>query len=182
MMPSTGGAPRESTRQFRQRLSEQLRHKGRALTGWDYERLVLQHFPDIDQARCFPHTRFSVPGHQPGQVLLLVRQRHPACRHQPCDRCTPAPRCCTGYKPGCRRSRRRGAAIAVRSPVYEKVQVRCSVAFQPGHHPGQALRRLNRDISAYLCPWREDSISQGFGASVALRQIEAFIAHLDYVR
>ncbi|WP_253940548.1 hypothetical protein [Dickeya dadantii] len=66
--------------------------------------------------------------------------------------------------------------------MYEKVQVRCSVAFQPGHHPGQALRRLNRDISAYLCPWREDSISQGFGASVALRQIEAFIAHLDYVR
>ncbi|MCL6404621.1 hypothetical protein EXT70_02805 [Dickeya dadantii] len=182
MMPSAGGAPRESTRQFRQRLSEQLRHKGRALTGWDYERLVLQHFPDIDQARCFPHTRFGVPGHQPGQVLLLVRQRHPACRHQPCEPLHASAALLHQIQTWLQTVASPGAAIAVRSPVYEKVQVRCSVAFQPGHHPGQALRRLNRDISAYLCPWREDSISQGFGASVALRQIEAFIAHLDYVR
>ncbi|WP_269975737.1 hypothetical protein, partial [Dickeya lacustris] len=56
------------------------------------------------------------------------------------------------------------------------------VAFQPGQHPGQALRTLNRDICTYLCPWREDSVSQGFGSHVALHQIESFIAHLDYVR
>ncbi|WP_448622559.1 baseplate J/gp47 family protein [Dickeya fangzhongdai] len=182
MMPSTGGAPRESPRQFRQRLSEQLRHKGRALTGWDYERLVLQHFPEIEQARCFPHTRFGVPGRHPGQVLLLVRQRHPACRHQPCEPLHASAALLHRIQTWLQTIAPPGAVVTVRSPVYERVQVRCSVAFQPGHHPGQALRRLNRDISAYLCPWREESPNQGFGAGMALRQIEAFIAHLDYVR
>ncbi|WP_226051854.1 baseplate J/gp47 family protein [Dickeya chrysanthemi] len=182
MLPLNDGAPRESTRQFRQRVSERLRHKGRALTGWDYERLVLQHFADIEQVRCFPHTRFGVPGHHPGQVLLLVRQRHSPCRHQPCDALHTSAALLHRIQSWLQTIAPPGADIAVRSPVYDRVQVRCTVAFQPGHHPGQALRRLNRDISAYLCPWREDSISQGFGFPVALHQIESFIAHLDYVR
>ncbi|RNM04645.1 baseplate J/gp47 family protein [Dickeya undicola] len=182
MMPSVGGAPQESPRQFRQRLSEQLRHKGRALTSWDYERLVLQHFPEIEQVRCFSHTRFGVPGHHPGQVLLLVRQHHPACRHQPCEPLHTSAALLHQIQTWLQTIAPPGAAITVRSPVYEKVQVRCHVAFQPGHHPGQALRALNQDISAYLCPWREASLNQGFGSGMAQQQIEAFIAHLDYVR
>ncbi|UUE09311.1 baseplate J/gp47 family protein [Dickeya zeae] len=182
MLPVQGEAPHESLRQFHQRVSEQLRHKGRALTGWDYERLVLQQFADIEQVRCFPHTRFGVPGHHPGHVLLLVRQRHPACQHHPCDARHTSAALLHRIQSWLQTVAPPGANIAVHSPVYDRVQVRCSVAFQPGQHPGQALRALNRDICAYLCPWREDSVSQGFGSHVALHQIESFIAHLDYVR
>ncbi|HHM21295.1 MAG TPA: hypothetical protein ENJ20_04655, partial [Bacteroidetes bacterium] len=42
-----GNRPKELPRQFYRRISERLRHKDRAITIWDYEHLVLEHFPEI---------------------------------------------------------------------------------------------------------------------------------------
>ncbi|SLM64548.1 MULTISPECIES: baseplate J/gp47 family protein [Dickeya] len=182
LLPRHPARPRESTAGFRARVSEQLRHKGRALTGWDYERLVLQHFPDIEQVRCFAHTRFGVPGHHPGQVLLLVYPHHHACQHQPCQPLPVSAARLAQIQRHLQALAPPRAVIDVRAPHYEKVQIRCTVTFEPGQHTGLALRRLNQDINTYLCPWREESVNRGFGHTVALRQIEAFIAHREYVR
>ncbi|MGM3174583.1 baseplate J/gp47 family protein [Dickeya lacustris] len=182
MLPLRPTPARESTDAFRARVSEQLRHKGRALTGWDYERLVLQHFPDIGQVRCFAHTRFGVPGHHPGRLLLLVYPRHHACQHQPCQPLPVSAARLAHIQRYLQTLSPPFAAIDVRAPHYEKVQVRCTVTFEAGQHTGLMLRRLNQDINDYLCPWREESVNRGFGHTVALRQIEAFIAHRSYVR
>jgi hypothetical protein len=45
--PSFGGRGAERPQDFYQRVSERLRHKDRAIDLWDYERLVLQAFPQI---------------------------------------------------------------------------------------------------------------------------------------
>ena len=50
-----GKAP-ERGLQFYTRVSERLRHKGRAITPWDYERLVLNRFPSIYKVKAVPHT------------------------------------------------------------------------------------------------------------------------------
>jgi hypothetical protein len=39
-------------------VSERLRHKHRAITTWDYERLVLQYFPQVFKVKCMDHTGF----------------------------------------------------------------------------------------------------------------------------
>lgn len=57
--PSFGGRVKETYQQFCVRVSERLRHKGRAITIWDYEHLVLQAFPQIHKAKCLNHTRFA---------------------------------------------------------------------------------------------------------------------------
>ena len=50
--PSFGGRPGETKLEFYTRTSERLRHKGRAVASWDFERLVLERFQDVFQVKC----------------------------------------------------------------------------------------------------------------------------------
>lgn len=53
---SFDGKPREIGKEFYTRVSERLRHKGRAITAWDYEHLILARFPSIYKVKCITHT------------------------------------------------------------------------------------------------------------------------------
>ncbi len=74
-----GGRLAEVSNNFYHRVSERLRHKGRGIQLFDYERLVLQHFPKILMARCVTHT-FGLSAKKyradlalaPGFVMLAV--------------------------------------------------------------------------------------------------------------
>lgn len=75
--PSNGGSPKESGQQFDQRISERLRHKHRSVTAWDYERLVLQNFPQIHKAKCLNHTSLKTKTQsyremKPGDVMIVT--------------------------------------------------------------------------------------------------------------
>ncbi|BGI51725.1 MAG: hypothetical protein HamCj_00780 [Candidatus Hamiltonella defensa (Ceratovacuna japonica)] len=56
---SSGGRPKENAPRFWQRTSERLRHKQRAVSCWDYERLVLEAFPQIYKVKCLTHTQLQ---------------------------------------------------------------------------------------------------------------------------
>ncbi|GAB2577864.1 hypothetical protein [Spirosoma areae] len=56
---------------YYRRISERLRHKQRAITVWDYERLVLEEFPKIAVVKCLPHTEKDDLT-APGYVTLAV--------------------------------------------------------------------------------------------------------------
>lgn len=79
--PSFGGRQTEGSERFYQRSSERLRHKGRAVTLWDYETLVLEAFPSVYKVKCLTHTRIedhtdtSLAIHNenaPGHVALIA--------------------------------------------------------------------------------------------------------------
>jgi hypothetical protein len=79
--PSFGGRHTESSDKFYLRSSERLRHKGRAVTIWDYEHLVLEAFPQLYKVKCLNHTRIednpnaSLAIHnesQPGYVAVIT--------------------------------------------------------------------------------------------------------------
>lgn len=53
---SFDGKHEEVGKEFYTRVSERLRHKGRAITAWDYEHLVLDRFPGIYKVKCITHT------------------------------------------------------------------------------------------------------------------------------
>ena len=78
--PSFGGkAPEVSGAALFVRISELLRHKGRGIQKWDYERLVLENFPAVWRAKCINHSYF-LNAHQylydfplaPGNVIVAV--------------------------------------------------------------------------------------------------------------
>src|SRR5207237_4012667 len=53
---SFDGKHSEVGKEFYTRVSERLRHKGRAITAWDYEHLILNRFSDIYKVKCITHT------------------------------------------------------------------------------------------------------------------------------
>ncbi len=53
---SFDGKHAEAGKEFYTRVSERLRHKGRAINAWDYEHLVLDRFPSIYKVKCITHT------------------------------------------------------------------------------------------------------------------------------
>ena len=62
---SFNGRLPEEGNMFYVRVSERLRHRDRAVTIYDYERLLLERFPKIRRAKCLNHTR-------PGSVNILT--------------------------------------------------------------------------------------------------------------
>lgn len=186
--PSFGGQMAESSTTFNHRVSERLRHKQRALTIWDYERLVLEKFPFIYKVKCLNHTndfnhtndagQSDATELAPGCVCLVVvpdiRQKVYGDRFQPQvsnrDR-QKITDFLQGISPPC-------INLKVENPRYEAVKVICEIAFRAEPDIG----RLNSDIQRYLAPWAFDASQPlEFGRSLHQSQLIKFIEDLPYI-
>ncbi|CAM3704079.1 hypothetical protein VA7868_01489 [Vibrio aerogenes CECT 7868] len=171
-----GQLPAQETRpQWITRVSEQLRHKGQAITPWDYEHLVLEAFDTIGAADCFPHSRFDSHQPQAGHVLMIVRPAKTACDHMPCQPKVLDAATLLAIRDYLRSVSRPGCQIEVRNPGFETIQVRCFVCFHSGVHHGLAQRELNHKLNHTLCPWHTDSMNTGLGWQLSLNKLAAFI-------
>ncbi|MDE1460673.1 hypothetical protein [Spartinivicinus poritis] len=187
-LPSVGGRLKESATGWSQRCAERLRHRGRAIQTWDFERIVLEHFPNIERVKCFTAQRFQQP-HQVvlGSVLLIVI---PKASHlhedstasqlsQPAQpvsaielerikqtlqaRCNP------------------GITVEVANPIYERIQLRCSVVFNTNASDINGHSALNDAISHYLSAWGKYRFTPPFDWVLQPDMIEAFIRDLPYI-
>lgn len=180
--PSFGGKVTESNRSFHRRVSERLRHKNRAVTVWDYERVVLESFPGIYKVKCLPH---SDRDNQlaPGKIRLVVvpdwRMRltgdplQPRADHNLLDEIgrflennytTPF------------------SGIHVSNPFYETLLVDCKISFKVGYDPGFFSSLLDEEIKKFLSPWAyEEGRDIVFGGRIHASEILAFIEGRDYV-
>jgi hypothetical protein len=76
---SFNGKSKETNPEFYNHTSERLRHKKRPITIWDYERLVLQQFPQIYKVKCLNHTEVRIKAGTeddneiaPGHVVVVT--------------------------------------------------------------------------------------------------------------
>jgi len=179
---SSGGRLPEDDEQFITRISERLRHKNRASTPWDFERLILNHFPKIHKAKCFANMVDDPQSWQrPGHILIVVI---PFLKHASQ----------TGMKPTVnglllkeieeyvKRLASAFITIKVRNPVYEKIQVRCRVQFRRGAAGGYYLKKLNQAIVDYLSPWNRIGYTSRFDWCVRRYDLKSYIRNLEYIR
>jgi len=184
-VPSSGGRPPEAPAQFKARVSERLRHKNRATLAWDYERLILERFPQIYKAKCFPNMvaeRDPAKRLRPGHLLIVVipqQERESAEHMEPLlDRASL--REIQEYVMGLASP---FARIEVRNPDYEQIQVRCTVKYRT-RAAGDQLQALNQAITDYLSPWRRMGHEARFGWRIRRHDLEAYIRalpNIDYV-
>ncbi|WP_420238189.1 hypothetical protein ACOBR2_00845 [Telmatobacter bradus] len=184
LRPSSGGQERETALQQRTRSAERLRHKVRAVTPWDYERLVLDAFPEVFKVKCFP-AMTSKTGMlpQPGSVLVVVVPRQPqGCLSPIFDplldvitlkRIRDYLRLCSSPQ----------VSIEVRNPAYERVLIRGIVRLKPEamRQRGVWLDNLNQTLMEYISPWSKAGPTPRFGWSFQKDEVEAFIRKLHYV-
>ncbi len=184
---SFGGQPAEDDLDFYTRVSERLRHKGRAITQFDYERLVLEAFPDIYKVSCINHTD-SNHDLSPGHVLISVvpdfSKLKAVDRRQPKVTLAQLEKIkrFLEERNACFVS---GSAVTlhVLNPVYEKIDFDFEVRFTPeitaiDFH----IRKLKEDIVRYLSPWAFDDAAEiNFGGRVFKSSILNFVEKQPYV-
>jgi hypothetical protein len=178
---SFGGRMAESDASFRVRVAERLRHKRRAVTLFDYERLVLERFPEVYKVRCLTHTS-GESEYAPGSVRVVVvpnlRNRNAVDPLRPrlsLSRLEEIRRDLTDMATDF-------AAIEVVNPEYEEVRARLNVRFRRGFDKGFYTGRLEQDIIRFLSPWLYDEgIDLTFGGRVHRSAILNFIDEREYV-
>ncbi len=151
---SYAGRAAASDKQFYRDVSERLRHKNRAVTLWDYERLVLARFPQIRQVKALADSELSTT-EQPGTVTLVVL---PEMGGQPVDNVLePAvtPDLLTQITDEISKLAPPGTPINVVNPTHEELRFRVAIRFNPGFGPGIYQSHTIEAIKALLTPWAD---------------------------
>ncbi len=182
--PSFGGRPEEDSDSLTVRAAERLRHRGRAISAWDYERLVLEAFPSVHRVKCIPHSRpgsWSAPGHVLLVVIADLRDRRspdPLAPKLPAADLAAIQRHLSSAASG-------HVSLSVRNPSYQKVRVACDVKFLPGYEFNFYSRQVEHALVRALSPWAfDEDVPMTFGGqiyrSVLLNVVED-LACVDYV-
>jgi hypothetical protein len=192
--PSFGGQGKEAPANYYVRVSEHLRHKGRAVTIFDYERLVLERFPEIYKVRCINHgrindtisdpTRDNLQELVPGSVTLAVI---PDLSHRATTNDL-QPKVNVNLLDDIRNYLMELSSswvdIRVVNPRYEAIQAEFQVQFKSPYQSnfGYYQRELQRGIIGFLSPWTVNSGAEiHFGGKVYRSSILNFVEEQPYV-
>ncbi|MBD2095622.1 hypothetical protein H6F90_10695 [Trichocoleus sp. FACHB-591] len=186
--PSFGGKVKEQPAQFYTRVSEHLHHKGRAVTIFDYERLVLDRFPEIYKVRCINHGQMTTPedyreiapGHITLAVIPTLSQRRSINDLKPKVNIN----LLAEIKQYLKALSSPWANIHVINPHYEEISVAFKVQFKAPFQSDFSFyqRQLESDIIGFLSPWTLDGGTEvHFGGEIYLSSILNFVEERPYV-
>ena len=173
---SFGGRPAESAEHLDRRVSEGLRHRGRALAAWDYERLVLEEFGSRI------HKVKAIAGLGDGLVKVIVI---PDLRGAlPADAL--APKAPANLLEAIRRFLQarapEAATVQVQNAVFLPVKIRLGVRFREGQEERFSRQRLAGDLVRFLSPWAYGEGAEiRIGDTIYATSIVVFADRLDYV-
>lgn len=186
---SFGGSKAETEGAFQTRISERLRHKGRAINVFDYERIVLDAFPEIFKIKCIPHSKMCrdeageiTQLESPGWVTLAVI---PRIDDYPADeKFNPKVSRITLENVTKYLSTRTTvfAHVQVINPVYQPVSFKGNIHLKAGKDENYYLKKLLKEVQAYLSPWiNTGSQDIVFGGTMMMSSVLQFIEQRDYV-
>ncbi|MCB0401165.1 MAG: baseplate J/gp47 family protein [Flavobacteriales bacterium] len=173
---SYGGELEEADSRFYAAVSERLRHKGRVVSIWDYERLILQRFNEVRVVKCtnFDQSFKPVPGHVKVVVLSTNwnnEERHYFDRDKLDEMEAFLQQLSSPF-----------VSIRVINPAVEYLLANCVVEFKPEDNGGYYLNLLNQAISDFLSPISSiDNGQGGIGGSVVPTMLMSFLENLPYV-
>lgn len=185
-----GGRGAEPETAFYTRISERLRHKDRAIVLWDYERLVLEAFPQIYKAKCLNHTQYEpnesgtgiyrelAPGHV--TVVTLPNQQFQHLR----DPLRPYTSLALleDIKAFLHKRLSCFVRLHVKNPQFEEVSAAFKVRLQAGADETFQLRKLQEAVTRFLSPWAfSDAASPSFGGKIHQSVLLNFVEELPYV-
>ncbi len=183
---SFGGRPKESDDHFYIRVSERLRHKARAITIWDYERLVLEAFPEIYRVKCLNHTQIEDGIYnevRPGYVSIITipsqKNRDEANPLKPFTQQSTL----TNIENYLRERTSCFVKLRASQPQFEEIRFEFSLKLKEvfkdfNYYAGL----LKEEITQFLSPWAfGDSTSPDFGGVVYKSVMINFIEERYYV-
>ncbi len=178
-LPSFDGRAAESDEKFYTRIGERLHHKSRAVTAWDYERILLDKFPEIAHVTCLSNMT-SKSTDAPGNILLVVS---PSAKHKgSINEPMASSELLFEIKSYIGSFTSPFVKIEVRNPNYERIKIICAVKFTDGYNYGFYIQKLNEQINQYL---RGTLLTQSkkveLGGSIHSSDILSYMRTLPYV-
>ncbi len=181
---SFGGRLKEQDTSLYMRTSERLRHKKRAITTWDYERIILQEFPEVFRVKALNHYRYDtkISNVAAGYVTLIPIAKTSVSEN-------------INWKPLLSLSKMLAikeylmqhssphVRINVKPPKPELVQINFKVKFheQEGMDTRLYLQQLMQTINEYLSPWAYDKADVSFAGSIEFSSIIQLLDNQSYV-
>lgn len=188
--PSFGGKEAEGDMDYYTRVSERLRHKGRASTAWDYERLALEAFPQISFALCMPHARLNDIDNEiefaPGCVTLFVSPDVDVVRQEDKFKPVVPAMVINGIRTYLEGLSSNHVSIDVSNFKYKEIQISCDVQLRKGFSDISYYRdKLNSDLRTFISPWTGEGEGK-FDRSMTynsknVADVYAFLEQLEYV-
>lgn len=173
---SFGGRPAEDEIGLRTRVSERLRHRQRACQAWDFERLVLRQFPEVERAACLTE-------HEAAGVVTLVVIPHVARNQAPLA--TQAAALPVALLRRIEEWLRPLASpfvrLSVRNAGYERLQLRAALRLHPGVPAGALLRRAHEAVQAFLSPWCDSGLPAQPGWVLRVEDLAGLLRSLPEV-
>ncbi|NUQ74172.1 MAG: baseplate J/gp47 family protein [Polyangiaceae bacterium] len=175
--PSFGGRMAEDETLSATRMSERLRHKQRALSVWDYERLVLENFPEIYKAKCLP-ARPDKPG---AVEVIVIPDTRKLLLSDPFQPKAPS-KLLADVESYLRKKAPVFASVTARNARYVAVRVSLRVRFSAGCDEGYSTRTLNDELNRFLSPWAyEEGADVAIGGKIYANSIVDFVDRREYV-
>ncbi len=180
-MASFGGQYKEDQPLFYRRVSERLRHKNRSVTLWDYERIILEDFPEIYKVKCLNHSNaeseFSC-----GDIVLTVvpdlKNTNLANSLEPKASLNLREKIETHIG----KLSSPWVSITVENPKYERLLAEFKVGLKTGFDGGYYGKVLNTEIQKFLSPWAfEEGEDIVFGGRIYKSNLLSFIESRNYV-
>lgn len=189
---SFGGKTKESDEHFYVRVSERLRHKNRAITMWDYERMVLEAYPEIYKVKCINHAQIleKLSGTKtiyvdnelkPGHVLVVpIPDLQNKNAYDPLR-----PYTSLGLMTQIRKYLYSYVSphvnLDVRNPRFEEIQLEFKVKFVTDDNDFYN-KQLKEELEQYLAPWAYDPHTDiEFGGKISKSVLIDFIEERPYV-
>ena len=195
-----GGRGAEQSHAFFTRISERLRHKNRAIDLWDYERLILEAFPQVYKVKCLNHTCYEpsestvggcATGGSSGGIYRELAPGHvtivaiPNLQTQNV-RDPLKPFTSLGVLEDIRTFlTTHGSCFAqlhVKNPQFEEVRVRFSLRLRSGFDETYYQNLLKQAITRFLSPWAfADGGVPSFGGTIYKSVLINFVEEQPYV-
>ncbi|MCK5342823.1 MAG: hypothetical protein KAR20_05435, partial [Candidatus Heimdallarchaeota archaeon] len=183
-----GKIPEKSNLYYR-RVSEHLRHKGRAIARFDYERLLLERFDQISKAKCINHTH-GLPARKyqfdfnmaPGFVLVAVIPNLEKLATGNLITPSAPVSLLEEIRDYLRAKNSTFIRLKIMNPRYERVNIETKVKLIRGKSEAFYKAKLENEMITQLAPWSAgDTSLLEFGRKVSKSDIIKFIESRDYV-
>lgn len=176
LVSGCGGRLPGDAAEIRLRMSDRIAHRNRAVVAPDFERLVMEHFPEVMKVKCLPGLDTKGLGRK-GIVSLVVVPRPqaglwPLSTHQLLLKIEKFVQ------------ERAGAFVVVDAvnPVYEHITVRCGITLEAGVPSGEVVTGLKQLLNQCIASWLgEDGLPQ-FGYYFSLKSLQNAILENPGIR
>ena len=179
------GREAESEEKFYIRSSERLRHKNKAITLWDYERLILEKFPQVHMVKCLNHYRYEggIRNNTSAGYITIIPIAQNSSSTVP-EYWKPLVDIGTmkSIEQYIQKKASPHVRINVRTPILEKIKLTFDVHFKemPGNDNEVLSQNLNDVIKNFLSPWLIQGTVE-FKRSISKSEIIRLIDQQQYV-